>query len=132
MRSLIKLIPIAFVLFLFNIEAFAKAEKYRVWYIPLERNYYAPITKEDVENKAVTKLTKADSHIDSLFSEASKKNGANGLNQGSDLRVKFKRQSDGAILFINRDKSVIFDGQGVAVPENIVTDAVKLFEKKTK
>lgn len=129
-RSLTKLITLVFVLFIFNVEAFAKVEKYRVWYIPLERNYYAPLTKEEIESKALTKTTKSNSKIDVLFLEALKKNKRDGATQGNDLRIKLQRQRDGAVLFVNRDKSVVFDDQTVSVPEKVVTDTVKLFEKK--
>lgn len=131
MRSLIKLA--AFIsLACGSLTANAKVEEYKIWYIPLDRNYYAPVTVETIEGQASRKLIKSSPKIDHLFSEAEKKAEYKGLNSDNDFRIKFMRKRDGSILYINRDKSVSFGGVIVNVPSDTVQEAIGIVEKKKK
>jgi len=130
-RSLIKLL--AFVsLTCICLVANAKSDEYKIWYIPLDRNYYAPVTSESIEGQAEKKLTKASPKIDHLFLEAEKKSESKGILFGNDFRIKFMRKRDGATLYVNRDKSVSFDGVIVNVSSETVQEAIGVVEKKKK
>ncbi len=131
MRSLIK----SLMFFLLNclcMAGNAKVEQYKIWYIPLDRSYYTPVTSESIEGQANRKLTKASPKFDHLFSEAEKKVEFKGFNSGNDFRIKLMRKRDSSVLYINRDKSVSVDGIIVNIPSNVVQEAIDVVEKKKK
>ncbi len=98
-------------------------EVYQVWYIPLDDDFYTPVTPENIEERATKVIKLSSSPIDLLFSELAYKKKIFPTNPLSEIRIKIKRISDKKILYIHSESYIVEDSQAKKV-ETILIETI--------
>jgi len=103
-----------------------KGDKFKIYYIPIDAQFYVPLTPEDIENNGI-QLIVSSCEISKLFDEA-KKDSSYIPNKDdlSGLRIKIINLSDGKELYITTERNIIAENKKYKIDKETIDAALKV------
>ena len=111
----------------------SESDKFRIFYIPLDVNFYSPVTPENIEELAFYSFDFTSTKVGNLFVSIKKYKGARVTGDDlSGIRVKIVNIRDGGVIFITAEKGVFSGGEKYDMETNIINAALNDIDKYSK
>ena len=103
-----------------------KGDKFKIYYIPIDAQFYIPLTPEDIEKNG-EQLIISSCEISKLFDVIKKDNfDVPDKDDLSGLRIKIINMSDGKELYITTEKNIITENKKYRIDKKIIDAALKV------
>lgn len=121
------------------VACFASKDKYKVYYLPLDAEFYIPPTEEYIEKNGL-QFEIASANLNHLFVNVTGKNkGELNENDSKGLRIKIIEMRSARNILITAEKKVLSNGVRYNIDKTIInkalsdiTEQVKRYEGKNK
>lgn len=127
------IIPFLLVMLILSIVMANNSIDYKIYYIPLDVNFYTPVTTRNIEERAFYVFNLKSNKIDRLYRIVFKGNVKTvPATDDRGVRVKIINNLDERVIFITRTKEVIADGKKYNVDVQVVNNALKDIHEKSQ
>jgi hypothetical protein len=103
-------------------------DKFKIYYIPIDAQFYVPLTPEDIEKNG-KQLIISSCEISKLFDVIKKDNfDVPDKDDLSGLRIRIVNMSDGKELYITTEKNLIMENKKYKIDKETIDAALKVID----